>query len=910
MKHLKTILLPLLLLACGCSDDNGNEEPPAPYFQFQYSSDNQFIYTNDLYFPAERSEQSLKYSTNIELVRCYLNDYDSNDESYFYFYPSRDTSITFPEPFWITLQNSAKDSTLKIIVSHYLNMEFNRKCKLGFNVPDGTSIPGAKSDGIGVWQDRLGAIFFQDMDRKISPRGEIISLAVSSNVEYTVSIAPEAQEWIKEVQEKGRAFIENTLQFDIRPNNIAKERSGEIYFTNTENNSVDTLLVTQEPYSETYVGDILLTTKQDLKDFGDWGLKRVEGNLTISGNCDSIHLLGNHLEEVTGDLIIKPWSSIPFLEGLGSLKKIGNNLVINDCMSGVGLGNLKTIGGNFNSQSSSFEGLESLESIGGEFTVDDANSFKGLGNLATIGGGFVISGSFTDFTGLEKLTTIGGDFNVSGSAKDFMGLGGLVTIGGNFISNLASYTGLDKLTTIGGDFPVSSSATNFDGLNNLTTIKGNFSVSQSITNYSGLNNLNLIEGNFVANSSMEDCSGLNNLSMIGGDFIVNDESLKYFTGLENLECIKGNFNGEVASLLGFDGLKKLTTVGGDFSVKTSMINYKGLDNLTTIGGDFNISGSTNLLGFEGLEKLTSIGGDFILDVELKELRTFNGLTQLERIGGNLTIEALNIRTEELVNLTSIGGNLVVPRVVCSMKKLTSIGGDLTSEQIGALPNLESIGGDITGNFTDDADLGKLTHIMGNLVIRGSNIDLAPTGALQNVTIIDGTFEGIYIDKGLSKLESVGGNFEATTTVGFDNLMTIGGDVELRTVTGLTRLKTIGGDLIGRDISSFSDLKELTSIGGNFKLTYGTATSFDGLENLGTISGSLILENCSRLNNIDALVNLQSVKDISITSCRSLYDFCVLKKVVQETDCSFYTSDNGYNPTKYQLLNGECSPSSK
>ena len=61
-----------------------------------------------------------------------------------------------------------------------------------------------------------------------------------------------------------------------------------------------------------------------------------------------------------------------------------------------------------------------------------------------------------------------------------------------------------------------------------------------------------------------------------------------------------------------------------------------------------------------------------------------------------------------------------------------------------------------------------------------------------------------------------------------------------------------------------------------------------------------------LNNIDGLTNLTTVKNISITSCPKLYDFCVLKNVVKNNDCDFYTNGNGYNPTKYQLLNGECS----
>ena len=84
------------------------------------------------------------------------------------------------------------------------------------------------------------------------------------------------------------------------------------------------------------------------------------------------------------------------------------------------------------------------------------------------------------------------------------------------------------------------------------------------------------------------------------------------------------------------------------------------------------------------------------------------------------------------------------------------------------------------------------------------------------------------------------------------------------------------------------------------------TSLDCFFSLTTITGNLNLQNCTELNNIDCLINLSAVKNISITDCPKLYDFCVLKSIVQNNNSDFYTYGNGYNPTKYQLLNGECS----
>ena len=103
-----------------------------------------------------------------------------------------------------------------------------------------------------------------------------------------------------------------------------------------------------------------------------------------------------------------------------------------------------------------------------------------------------------------------------------------------------------------------------------------------------------------------------------------------------------------------------------------------------------------------------------------------------------------------------------------------------------------------------------------------------------------------------------------------------------------------------------------SIGGDFEVSskfssLNSLASFEGLENLTNIGGGkLTIKYCSSLNNIDALKNIESLNDISITECSKLYDFCILKNVVQNMSGTFYLNKNGYNPTKYQLLNGECS----
>ena len=167
---------------------------------------------------------------------------------------------------------------------------------------------------------------------------------------------------------------------------------------------------------------------------------------------------------------------------------------------------------------------------------------------------------------------------------------------------------------------------------------------------------------------------------------------------------------------------------------------------------------------------------------------------------------------------------------------------------------------------------------------------------------------------MSGLKSIGGDFEVNAKSSYSSSSLDA----LESFEGLESLETIGGNfkVIGpslNSLASFKGLSGLKSIGGDFEVnaksssSLNSLASFEGLENLTNIGGGkLTISNCKSLNNIDILKNIESLNDISITECSKLYDFCVLKNVVQNMSGTFYLNKNGYNPTKYQLLNGECS----
>ena len=373
----------------------------------------------------------------------------------------------------------------------------------------------------------------------------------------------------------------------------------------------------------------------------------------------------------------------------------------------------------------------------------------------------------------------------------------------------------------------------------------------------------IVQGNKIRTLQKLD----NLLTEIDGNLTIECSNLTSLDGLYNLKKITGNFITMHAWITSYEGIGKLTEIGGDFEVNAksfyyssslnSLASFEGLESLEEIGGSFKViaesSGSSSsslnsLSSFKGLSGLKSIGGDFEVNAEsssLNSLASFEGLESLEEIGGNFKVIAES-----------------------SLRSLSSFKG---------LSGLKSIGGDFEVNAEFSSSLNSLASFEG----------------LENLQTIGGSFScnrRISI-KALSQLNSIGKNLEINLL--FDE--------------GLENLVRIGGDFKPSSSSSFKKLNKLSSIGGNFYVYTFSGTSFEGLESLTNIGGGkLTINYCSSLNNIDALKNIESLNDISITTCPKLYDFCVLQNVVQNMSGTFYLNNNGYNPTKYQLLNGECS----
>lgn len=208
-------------------------------------------------------------------------------------------------------------------------------------------------------------------------------------------------------------------------------------------------------------------------------------------------------------------------------------------------------------------------------------------------------------------------------------------------------------------------------------------------------------------------------------------------------------------------------------------------------------------------------------------------------------------------------------------------------------------GDLTIENEEDLRAFKeanYTKVTGNLIFKYWNKDIC-TGSNTlcsvggNLKFIASTSEnGFTFVDGLSfsKLSEIGGSFEFISEAD-------------RQFYGMN------------DFTGFSNLK---SIGTNFRIknyyaSFSYLDSFKGLDNLKKIGGDFELYGygCDYIyNHLNPNFSgfVAKVEGNIILKDLPLKDYCDLKTVLQNHTGQFIVSGNAYNPTKEQILAGECS----
>ncbi len=495
-----------------------------------------------------------------------------------------------------------------------------------------------------------------------------------------------------------------------------------------------------------------------------------------------------------------------------------------------------------------------------------------------------LSQSFT-ITQIRK-TTVNGDI-ILRTDEDIVALceagyeiiNGDLTISGNSITTLSNLD--NKIKEINGYLYINcSSLQSLDGLYSLEYIKGDFRLKRAgISNFEGMNNLNEIGGDFIIGATTQ-------TPVLDGSWLYY---LSSFEGLDNLTKIDG-----VLSIL----YESYTNY--QVSRCYGLRSFKGFKNLKEIGGlkieDIHPAGENGLpaiTSFEGLESLETINGNFTITGEeegsFRYLSSFNGLNNLKEITGEFKVTNVDgdlISYEGLNRLETVGTFNAIDGITtfAGLNNLKSISNDFTMdtsiESLEGLNSLEYIGGNFTpkGSFTSFKGLENLNRVEGNFVINWAYSSLPKLSSLE----------------GLSSLSIVNGDLEIINLPELDDMKTLS---NLNTVFGTLHLT---GDLL-----SVEGLNNLYSV-GNLDISLNI-NSFSGI-NIQKVT-NIKITNCPQLSDLSALSNsLQyNVNDITIQNCESLYDFSPFVPLVENMTGTWLVNGCGYNPTKYQMLNGESKP---
>ena len=734
----------------------------------------------------------------------------------------------------------------------------------------------------------VGSIILEDSYFEVDAKGGSIEVNLSTDIDFEV-IIPENIDWVTRVETK--SLEKRTFNLNVLPNSQTEEREAEIIVKDVNSDVAQTLTIKQK------VGQIIA--------------EQTEFEVQFKGETITIP----YSSDIECNVIIpesaQSWISVVETKSIESYSvqlSIAMNEAKNERTATVSIQDI-------NSPIS--QGIKITQMAFGYYKGDiEATSEEDLKEICDAGYTVIDGNAYFDVKSLSLLGNIieeiKGNLELGGTVTSLDGLYGLTSIGGDLLYNfkaaygntpLQSYEGLNNLKKIGGNFEFDganpSKPLSLQSLKNLETIEGDLRIS-NVTDFEGLDNLTYIGGklDIIAASAkgLSNITTLNSISIRG-----NLDSFERF--LTNLTTINNSFY-VACHIANFQGMNNLRKIGGDFQLfdeSNCLTSFQGLDNLQEIGG-FIISagGSTKgpynefnkLVSFKGLENLNKINRDFIIDVTcpystttgyggrfFDELSSFEGLSNLRIIGGDFKI-----------HLVSGLGSVAFP----ALKSLSG------------LESIEEIGGDF-----DIECWGYYYPHFRNLTF---------TDGLQNLSIVGGNFTiMIMSDKdissmaGFSGLESINGNLEIeniSSYSGLVNLKNINGDfiVSSGDTQGMSNLTTIGGNLtVNGESSSINGLTGLRTINGNLSISETSMTAINGVTQLQKIGGNIEISNNSDLEDITGFSGLTNCANISITDSPNLYNFESLETAAKNMTGTWYVYGCGYNPTKYQMLNGESKP---
>lgn len=146
-------------------------------------------------------------------------------------------------PDWCTIQPKSGSAGKTVV---YISLKSRHESEVDC-YSDRTAILMFGNKEFTILQKKIGALLLSSDVFNIGYAGDTITVELQYNVNFTVEIQPEANEWIKKIETgKTRALSTSLLHFDIRPSESTVPRYGEIVISNADNpNHSETIKVYQ-----------------------------------------------------------------------------------------------------------------------------------------------------------------------------------------------------------------------------------------------------------------------------------------------------------------------------------------------------------------------------------------------------------------------------------------------------------------------------------------------------------------------------------------------------------------------------------------------------------------------------------------------------------------------------------------
>ena len=682
----------------------------------------------------------------------------------------------------------------------------------------------------------------------VPARGETLTIrTASANIEYKVTVPEEYSSWISVPEDDDSV----SFKLQIEPNSDLKIRNATVSISDKKNLISEKISIQQEIAEMSLVNrdsSILNSINTTLTISV---ASNVETELIIPDDAKSWIQNETDTTNLSSDIKI---FTLNILKNESLKENRQTEVILKDKYSPMQLkyyifqyNNSEYHGDIVFTSVEQLKNLSEYKTIFGNVTFENIRTLQALNNQLIEIHGNVSLENVRSLDGLYGLTHIYGDLNENSDVlMSFEGMNNLQIIEGNFEADGISFESLKSLTTIGGNFTVSN-IESFIGLENLSEIRGGTLSLNNVTSCQGLSSIKSLQ--YILANDITSFEGFNNLNTIYNDFSISYSDIVNFNGLGGLQSIGGDFvlSYGFNKLTSFIGLEQLQTIGGDFILRTNTAVVSGVE----YHQEFSM-----LQSFEGLHNLNIINGDFIIDAQAIAQGSFDGVAE--------SMNAL-ISFKGLSNLSKIGGDF---EINASTSTLTGSYADNAS----ALCSLQSLEG-----------LNSLQEVGKNFIIKGTG-----TWNGRNLT-------SLGFSKGPQKLSLINGDFIIEYAKG-------GG-----TLSGFSGLSTINGDFVLDDVhSECSGLDNLQQITGNLSIMQ-TNTSIIIMNKLQKVGGNITISGNSKLEDISGFSSLTNCANISITNSPNLYNFQSLETAAKNMSGTWYVYGCGYNPTKYQMLNGESKP---